>query len=74
MRSQNIHFEASIRLQEVARISPSNIESMANSHVAAGDLLLNKLAASIGRVCTVPHSLGECIRPRHVRCISPKET
>ena len=72
LRSQNIHFEG-LRLEEVAKISRSIHEDMANSHVLPGDILLNITGASIGRVCTVPPSLGEANVNQHVCIIRPKQ-
>ena len=72
LRSQNIHFEG-LRLEEVAKISRSIHEDMANSHVLPGDVLLNITGASIGRVCTVPPSLGEANVNQHVCIIRPKQ-
>ncbi len=48
LRSQNVHF-GRIDLSGVARIAPRVHQSMSNSHVAKGDVLLNITGGSIGR-------------------------
>lgn len=48
LRSQNIHF-GSIDIKSAARISPQVHDSMKNSQVVFGDVLLNITGGSIGR-------------------------
>jgi len=72
LRSQNIHFDG-LKLDEVAYISEETHESMANSKVQLGDVLLNITGASIGRCYFVDEKLIEANVNQHVCIIRPKE-
>lgn len=69
LRSQNIHFNK-ISLTDVARISRKVHESMANSKVKAGDVLLNITGGSIGR-CFYVSLHNEMNVNQHVCIIRP---
>ena len=73
LRSQNIHFDG-LRMQDVARISPSLHEELAGTHVKPGDVLLNITGASIGRTCSVPDDFAEGNVNQHVCIIRPSKT
>ena len=72
LRSQNVHFDG-LRLDDVVRIPPNLHESMSASHVQPHDVLLNITGASIGRVCSVPHDLGQGNVNQHVCIIRPNQ-
>ncbi|GAA4407138.1 hypothetical protein GCM10023187_27340 [Nibrella viscosa] len=57
LRSQNIHFDG-LRLDDVAYITEEVDESMRNSRVQAGDVLINITGASIGRCYFIPDGFG----------------
>ncbi len=71
LRSQNIHFDG-LRLDDVAYIDEDVHESMSNSKVFAGDVLLNITGASIGRCNFFDGSLGEANVNQHVCIIRPE--
>ena len=71
LRSQNIHFDG-LHLGGVARITPRLHQSLSNTHVKPGDVLLNITGASIGRVCPVPDGFSEANVSQHVCIIRPK--
>ena len=73
LRSQNIHFDG-LKLQGVARISPSLHQELPNTHVKPDDVLLNITGASIGRVCAVPESFVEGNVNQHVCIIRPDKS
>jgi len=72
LRSQNIHFSG-LKLDDVAYISNETHEEMANSHVVAGDVLLNITGASIGRCFYYQGELGEVNVNQHVCIIRPNK-
>jgi type I restriction enzyme S subunit len=71
LRSQNIHFNG-LRLDDVAFIDEAVHESMDNSQVFAGDVLLNITGASIGRCYFFDGTLGEANVNQHVCIIRPE--
>jgi type I restriction enzyme S subunit len=70
LRSQNIHFDG-LRLDDVAYITEEIQDSMKNSRVYEGDVLLNITGASIGRVYFVESWLGEANVNQHVCILRP---
>lgn len=70
LRSQNIYFNG-LRLDDVAYISSNVHESMANSKVLSGDILLNITGGSIGRCYYINDSFGEANVNQHVCIIRP---
>jgi type I restriction enzyme, S subunit len=72
LRSQNIQFEG-LDLQEVAYIPPEIHESMSNSKVLPGDVLLNITGASIGRCYYYEGQLGEANVNQHVCILRPND-
>jgi type I restriction enzyme S subunit len=70
LRSQNIHF-GKIDLTNVALISPETHESMRNSMVHKGDILLNITGGSIGR-CHFVEMDQELNVNQHVCIVRPK--
>jgi type I restriction enzyme, S subunit len=70
LRSQNILFHK-ISLKDVAYISTTTHENMANSHVYAGDVLLNITGGSLGRCFYVDDELGEANVNQHVCIVRP---
>lgn len=70
LRSQNIHNNG-LKLDDVAFISKEVHESMSNSKVSNGDVLLNITGASIGRVYYYNGQLGEANVNQHVCIIRP---
>ena len=72
LRSQNVHFDG-LHLENVARITPSLHQTLSNTHVKPGDVLLNITGASIGRVCSVPDHFSEGNVNQHVCIIRPKK-
>ena len=72
LRSQNVHFDG-LHLENVARITPSLHQTLSNTHVKPGDILLNITGASIGRVCSVPDHFSEGNVNQHVCIIRPKK-
>lgn len=67
IRSQNVYDEG-LRLEDVAYISDSVDEEMANTRVRGNDILLNITGASLGRSCIVPDGIGCANVNQHV-CI-----
>ena len=72
LRSKNVHFDG-LRLEDVARITPSLHRELSGSHVRSGDVLLNITGASIGRACSVPVTLAEGNVNQHVCIIRPNQ-
>ena len=72
LRSQNIHFDG-LRMQDVARITPTLHRELSGSHVKPGDVLLNITGASIGRACSVPDDFAEGNVNQHVCIIRPNQ-
>lgn len=70
IRSQNIHFDG-LRLDEVVYISEDIHESMSNSKVENGDVLLNITGASIGRVYFFEGQFSEANVNQHVCILRP---
>lgn len=73
LRSQNVHFE-SLRMDDVVYISEETHESMGNSQVSAGDVLINITGASIGRCNYADEKLGEANVNQHVCIVRPEES
>lgn len=71
LRSQNIYNDG-LKLEDVAYISEEIHNSMENSKVLAGDVLLNITGASIGRAIYIDESLGEANVNQHVCIIRPQ--
>ncbi len=73
LRSQNIHFSGLV-LDDVAYISDEIDESMSNSRIEEGDVLLNITGASIGRCFYIPKGFGKGNVNQHVCIIRPIQT
>lgn len=71
IRSQNVHLNRFEPLGLV-HISNEQDESMKNSRVFKGDVLLNITGASIGRVCCAPVDICPANVNQHVSIIRPK--
>lgn len=72
LRSQNIHFEG-LKLADVAYVTEEIDESMSNSRVESGDVLLNITGASIGRCFYIDDNFGRGNVNQHVCIIRPIE-
>jgi type I restriction enzyme, S subunit len=72
LRSQNIHSDG-LRLDEVAFISEDIHNSMSNSKVEVGDVLLNITGASIGRCYYFDGQFQEANVNQHVCILRPNE-
>ncbi len=72
LRSQNIYFDG-LRLDDVAYITKETHDSMKNSKVLEGDVLLNITGGSIGRVYFVESWLGEANVNQHVCILRPNQ-
>jgi len=72
LRSQNIYFNG-LKLDDVAFIAEDVHNSMSNSKVLEGDVLLNITGASIGRCYFYEGQLGEVNVNQHVCIIRPNE-
>jgi type I restriction enzyme S subunit len=72
LRSQNIYFDY-FKLDNVAYISKEIHDSMSNSKVTKGDLLLNITGGSIGRCFFVSDELEEANVNQHVCIVRPNE-
>jgi type I restriction enzyme S subunit len=70
LRSQNIQFDG-LELEDVAFISEDVHESMSNSKVYPGDVLINITGASIGRCYFYSGELGEANVNQHVCILRP---
>lgn len=70
LRSQNIYFDG-LRLNDVACISEDVHDSMSNSKVYEGDVLLNITGGSIGRCYFIDKSVGEANVNQHVCIVRP---
>jgi type I restriction enzyme S subunit len=71
IRSQNVRFEG-LLLTDVVFIDQETDRQMSNSHVEAGDVLLNITGASIGRCCVVPETVISANVNQHVCILRPK--
>ncbi len=71
-RSQNVHFEG-LELDDVVFIDSKTHDSMNNSKVKRGDILLNITGASIGRVNVYEEEDGQANVNQHVCIIRPEE-
>lgn len=69
-RSQNIHFDG-LRMDDIVFVDEETHESMENSKVRNGDVLLNITGASIGRCFYVENLQGEANVNQHVCIIRP---
>lgn len=72
LRSQNIHFSG-LKLDDVVFISEEIHESMENSKVFEGDVLINITGASIGRCFYYNGELGEANVNQHVCILRPNQ-
>ena len=72
LRSQNIHVDG-IKMDDVAYIDEKLHDSMCNSKVQVGDVLLNITGASIGRCFYADENLGEANVNQHVCIIRPDD-
>ncbi|MEW6708211.1 MAG: restriction endonuclease subunit S [Candidatus Riflebacteria bacterium] len=70
LRSQNIHFDG-LKLEDVAFISEEIHNSMKNSQLQPGDVLVNITGASIGRCTCLPANFSEGNVNQHVCIIRP---
>lgn len=70
LRSQNVYFNG-LRLDDVAYISEEVYNSMYNSRVLSGDVLLNITGGSIGRAYFIDDRLGKANVNQHVCIIRP---
>lgn len=70
LRSQNIYSD-SLVLDDVAYITEEIDESMSNSRIEEGDVLLNITGASLGRCFYVPKGFGRGNVNQHVCIIRP---
>ncbi len=68
IRSMNVHLNE-FKTDGLAHISPEIDESMKNTRVQKGDVLLNITGASIGRVCVVPDEICPANVNQHVSII-----
>jgi type I restriction enzyme S subunit len=69
-RSQNIHFDG-LRMDDIVFIDSETHESMSNSKVLAGDVLINITGASIGRCFYIEEMQGEANVNQHVCIVRP---
>jgi tRNA pseudouridine(38-40) synthase len=72
LRSQNIYFDG-FRLENVAYITSEIHDSMKNSQVQSGDVLLNITGGSIGRCYFVTNEFNEANVNQHVCIVRPNE-
>ncbi len=72
LRSQNIYFDG-FRLENVAYITSEIHDSMKNSQVQSGDVLLNITGGSIGRCYYVSGEFREANVNQHVCIVRPNE-
>lgn len=70
LRSQNIHFDG-LKLADVAYITEEIDESMSNSRVYSGDVLLNVTGGSIGRCFYIDENFGRGNVNQHVCIVRP---
>ena len=70
LRSQNIHFDG-LRMDDVVFVDAEMHESMENSKVQDGDVLLNITGASIGRCFYIENMNGEVNVNQHVCIVRP---
>lgn len=68
LRSQNVWNEG-LRLDDVARIPDQTHSRMSETHVQAGDVLLNITGASIARSCVVPDNFETANVSQHVAIV-----
>lgn len=69
-RSQNIQFDG-LRMDDIVFIDPDTHESMSNSKVFEGDVLINITGASIGRCFYIEDMQGEANVNQHVCIVRP---
>lgn len=72
LRSQNIYFDG-FRLENVAYITSEIHDSMKNSQVQSGDVLLNITGGSIGRCYYVTDEFSEANVNQHVCIVRPND-
>ena len=72
LRSQNIHF-GGLRMDDVVFIDAETHESMFNSKVLGGDVLINITGASIGRCFYVENINSEANVNQHVCIVRPSK-
>ncbi len=71
IRSQNV-YDDGLRLQGVSFIPLEIHESMKNSQLKEGDILINITGASIGRTCVVPIGFGAANINQHLAFLRTK--
>lgn len=69
-RSQNIHFDG-LRMDDIVFIDSETHESMSNSKIFAGDVLINITGASIGRCFYIEEMQSEANVNQHVCIVRP---
>lgn len=69
-RSQNIHFDG-LRMDDIVYVDAETHESMSNSKVFEGDVLINITGASIGRCFYIESLQGEANVNQHVCIVRP---
>ncbi|NTV67561.1 MAG: restriction endonuclease subunit S [Chlorobaculum sp.] len=69
-RSQNIHFDG-LRMDDIVYIDPETHDSMSNSMVLNGDIMLNITGASIGRCYYIEGMQEEANVNQHVCIVRP---
>lgn len=69
-RSQNIHFDG-LRMDDIVYVDGDTHESMSNSKVFEGDVLINITGASIGRCYYIENLRGEANVNQHVCIVRP---
>jgi type I restriction enzyme S subunit len=69
-RSQNIHFDG-LRMDDIVYVDAETHESMSNSKVLEGDVLINITGASIGRCFYIENLQGEANVNQHVCIVRP---
>lgn len=69
-RSQNIHFDG-LRMDDIVYIDPETHDSMSNSKVLNGDILINITGASIGRCFYIEGIQEEVNVNQHVCIVRP---
>jgi len=70
-RSQNVHFEG-LRMDDIVYVDSDTHESMSNSKVLDGDVLINITGASIGRCFYIENLHGAANVNQHVCIVRPE--
>lgn len=71
-RSQNVHFNG-LRIDDLVYIKEETHQSMSNSKIEKGDVLLNITGASLGRCYYYDGQLGEANVNQHVCILRPND-